>query len=482
MNKIIDINLFFEYGTVSFPHRIRPTWNSKPYFTREQWEKYQWNPPQWWTDEYPDPDPGAQEKPLFSWLLEQQPGLLKEKIRLSEEHLNSDMEWNPFIQSLTPLGDRVERTTGAVELDGDTVHVHGGIDRMTGLIHMVGRADQAGSHLHHVAMRDDDGSILSLHSQSQVWPILDAVAERKNRVESAHNQVMQGYHEIVSVRDDDRQPIGVRLRKAEEAAEYVRNYRSHLDREIAAYDPAALPSGLSDLRAVYIGRLEAAATGHQKALKGALTQQAIDNWAACVEIGNALAEIALECAVGVQRIANAEHDAWKKVSGSWEKTLPRTGPVDHEGEGPPEDSLGNDRDIYRDTGSGGVNARAAFDAAVAAIVAVTPVNVPEITHNLSGRRLTIRAAHPATDPPIRGPVSEASSGVVATDGSDIVGQVAVTATLPAKDADPRTTHYLFKMGFAGRVRITATFRNICGPSAITLELNVPAQGRVKLAA
>jgi len=146
-----------------------------------------------------------------------------------------------------------------VNIDGVETHVHGGVDRMTGLISMVEDANESGETIPLVVMRDENNNPIEIYTQEEIRPILNKVRQRKNIVESAHNKVMQKYQEIVNRRDNQNDSVENRLVAANEGLDFLRDYRNLLNDEIENYDSDALPVNLETLKAVYQERIEARA-------------------------------------------------------------------------------------------------------------------------------------------------------------------------------------------------------------------------------
>ncbi len=266
---------------------------------------------------------------------------------------------------------------------------------------------------------------------------------------------------------------------------------ANADRFFAAEMPkwgedAPLPLDLPTLREVLTERLEAAATGRQKALKGGLSQQVVDLWAACGDMDDALQEVALECTRGTIAIRRAEDDIWVRVDGAWvliddPVNLPDDDDIAHEGDDPPDSAIGADRDHYRQL-TGIPRAKAAFGAAKAKIEAVQAANIPiwrvgakeyrnpNATHTVPGRAVTVDLEQPA-----RVPESAVIhlSRVEYADGSDAPtryvkfgqhpGQLAwhrAAIKLPATETRPVTVH-LFG-------------NNDCGDTKLTIVVTPPA--------
>ena len=452
------------------PGTLNP--DSDGFITKVEWDAYTWNAPL--NSGHKKPDPDADPKPTWEELLEWVAENDIFKLHFAAEGYPEE--------SSGPMAGADTRRVRALLTDGAFArgeqNIHGGeMSHIAGLIHLLETTTQAGRVFPAVVLRDADShQSVTLHLESEAREMVGGLSDRENAVESAHNQVVGEYAQLASVRDDFSRPDDERLEAGRAALKFAEQYESKLAAAIQSYDPNALPEDLPGRRRKLIELLEAEATGHQQWVKGALTQQAIDNWAACVEVDEALKEISLECAAGSIAIANVRDRIWKKVSGKWEVANPRTGRVDHEGDDEPTADIGSEGEHYRQTNTGQDIAKAAYEKAVQAIRAVSPINVPEITYAVSGRKVTIRAEHPDTDPPIRGQVTIDSSGVGSTDGSNIVGKITASSVGPSKDSDPIISWYEFADDYGGKNRITLTARNVCGPAEIVLDLEVTDNG------
>ncbi len=462
-------------GELSLPYGVTPLdaeWVDRDEaYPGTRWRTLRWNPPAGAGDHLTKPDADASPKPTWKDVFDRAV-LLKLRTRMSELSYVWDTGTD---RARSAAARRVPPSARDSE-----IYVGDGINHMTGIVHMLSDATKAGLGIPPMRLRTTDQHTVELFTSDEAAALLRQMSRATNAVESAHAELSNEVHNLTRIANDETVLLRDRTAAADKVSDLVLNYTDRLSEKAATHDPDALPEDLPRLRKVLIERLEAVATLAQKRLKGALSQQAIDNWAACVEIDKALQEIALECAVGAQNIANAEHKVWKRVSGTWENARPRVGAVTHEGEGAPGNSLGLDGDTYRDTASGSDNATEAFDTAVDAIRAVTPVNVPVFSHNISGRRVTVSAKNPASEPPIRGPVSQLSSSVASTDGSIITGKIVASATLPQKDSDPHESHFDFAAGYAGKIRIEIEVRNVCGPAIYQLGLDVTDAGPIKV--
>ena len=493
-----EVSQFNPNARVQFAYKVAPMKPQIPESPADEIYNFRWNlspappgiPDGWtiawpgepcwmirrWVSDVPEDlalpaDPAAMKKPTWQelvdtvTLLDQQ----DEYYQLRREH---DHE--------TEADAVKRRITDKALLDvlGGLTYVGDGLDHMTGLLQMVEQATMAGAALPLIELRDENHNLKKYHLQSQLRKLLVRTSERENVVECCHNRVIKPIIDKWKAAEDETRKWPDRLDNMNDYADLVENYETLLKAEMERFDPDELPEDLPELREKYIEMLEGVATGHQQWVKGALTQQAIDNWAACVEVDQALQEISLECAAGSIAIANVRDRIWKKVSGKWEVANPRTGRVDHEGDDEPTADIGSEGEHYRQINTGQDIAKAAYEKAVQAIRAVSPINVPEITYAVSGRKVTIRAEHPDTDPPIRGQVTIDSSGIGSTDGSNIVGKINAVTVGPSRESDPIISRYEFADDYGGKIRIKLTARNVCGPAEIVLNLKVTANGAI----
>ena len=352
----------------------------------------------------------------------------------AEQVLRDDGKYSRF-DVYTPYYEKsLLADTDAIAHDGDEVHIHGGIDRMTGLISMVEDANESGHNLPLILMRDENNKLLPLHTHAQIRPLLHQVRQRKNRVESAHNKVMEKYQAIASVRDDETQDFSARLAKGNEALEFVRNYRTHLHAEIAKYDPDALPDDLETLKAVYSERLEAEARRRVNFFQGVLTQQGAILPPGCDEEEGASRKVAALLRVNTIRIYAADDAA---------------------------------------------EAKAAFDAGVSEIRAVYPINIPAITVNakpypssqdrvaLTASALTVFADHPQ-----RGRLTDLNVGFKVFDGA-LRLRPAFTRYVP-QQGETRKGFTIDLTSHPGKtLKVDISARNACGPAESLFSVSVP---------
>ena len=447
--------------------------------TKADWDGYQWNPPD--RKEagriYETADPDASPKPswddFIAWVEENDIWKLKHP---------ADRDASEASYVLAELTDETALDVGDQEL-----HVGGGLSHMVGLIQMAGDADTAGVSLPAVVLRDSANKPKKVHRQSEVREILRLLSGRENAFESAHNSLRERYDALAARRDDFSLSDAERLKAGREARDMMANYKALLVAEVATFDPDALPDDLPTLKAVLVERLEAATTGRQKSLKGALTQQAIDNWAACVDLDEALQEVAKQCVLGGIAIERCEDTIWKRAAGAWAvatEAADLTAEPDHEGDEAPDATIGADGDTYLQTGTGIAAAKAAFDAAVAEIEVVTPMNVPE--WSVDGAE--------AEGPTPAAAVDKRTATVIARNPNDEIEGSAVIGLYTASYADGSGP--VFGIGFrrlevqgepdahavfvqlpgsvTKAVRMTIFAKNLCGPSSLELTLTPPA--------
>ena len=374
-----------------------------------------------------------------------------------------------WVKDMTRMG-RAQLTESVLNLPGGAKrNVGEGINHMTGLLQMVEQANSAGHNLPHIALRDGDNRVVPVHLQSEVRDILVALTERENRIESAHNALMEEYWRFDAVRADETRTVDERYAAKEEMGAILIEYTEKIKPYLEAYDPDAVPADLPTLKALLIERLEAAAMARVKEIKGAKSQQGVDVPAACFDMATALEEVAAESALGAQAIDGAESVLWKRAGTTWVLTMDTPANVEHEGPGAPLASLGADGEYYRETGVD--DAKAAFNNAVGKIEAVTPLNVPEWVVTLpsgSSTTVTATASHPA--------------------GQNIPGRVQITLWrgLDGDGAPIAWRPIIRRAGNAGYweadipagtkypVTINLSARNLCGPSSKKIIVPAPA--------
>ena len=349
-----------------------------------------------------------------------------------EKSQKADLELR---QSYRFKDERADLST--ISHNSDQIHIHGGIDRMTGLISMVEDANESGHSLPLVVMRNKSNQTLALHTHAQVRPLLDTVRRRKNVIESAHNRVVEKYQDIASAGLDKSLSVADRLAKAEEALTFALNYETHLDAEIAAYDPDALPADLGTLKAVYIERLEAAARKREAHFQGVLTQQGAILPPSCDEEEAAGRKVAMALRLGSIRINSADDAA---------------------------------------------GAKSAYEAGLSAIAEIHPLNIPEFMVDgkpykssskskaitLSSQSLTVFADHPQ-----RGRLTDLTLRVrfFGADQAPLRLQVDRYRQQPGETRKGFTAVLSAHAGATVQVEIVA--RNACGPAEGRFSVSVP---------
>ena len=349
------------------PLRLRVT--DPLQFDESDWDATKWNPAE--GTSYHDPE--ASPKPTWEELVSY--------IKLFEvdtSRIPDSLAYELFIDE-QDFSTRERRASLSTAPTGNpTLHRGDGIEHMPALIHLSGDAMRAGQVLPNVVLRTAGHERHLLHTEEAVHEFIGESARHRNALESVKNELMRPYLRLKAIFTDEDEHFDERYQAGLQMLDLANGYQEALIQGIALFDPHILPDDLPTLQAVLIERLEGVATGHQKSLKGALTQQAIDNWAACVDMDAALTEIAKRCVLGVIEIEAAADDIWKRTAGTWTLvtdvgSLPAS--EEHEGDDPPAASLGSDGEHYRQlTGIG--EAKDAFAAAQQSIESVSAANIP----------------------------------------------------------------------------------------------------------
>ena len=341
----------------------------------------------------------------------------------------------------------------AVENVGVDIDFENNFNIVDSALHSIAETGLAGTPYPVVTLATKDNNALKLWYQQQALEIFSQYSKDQFKIEAGRLTLRNQYEKAMQADLDAALSQEVPL--ADHIAAYKRlhgtlapinaSYEDEFDRIAAACDDGCLPDDLETMKPVLTERLEAAATGHQKSLKGALSQQAIDNWAACVDIDAALAEIAKRCAVASIEIARAED-------------------VDE--------------------------AEAAFNEGVKQVKAVRSTNTPHWTVSHSGgTRVAFNESNPAS--PKRYTDTEVTVTARHPDGKTIPGNCVIREIPKAVDEAtgkpvPSTTSFTknadgsftAKVQLSGRpsgakTLITVNGMNICGPSRIRIELVQP---------
>ena len=341
----------------------------------------------------------------------------------------------------------------AVENVGVDIDFENNFNIVDSALHSIAETGLAGTPYPVVTLATKDNDALKLWYQQQALEIFSQYSKDQFKIEAGRLTLRNQYEKAMQADLDVALSQEVPL--ADHIAAYKRlhgalapinaSYEDEFDRIAAACDDGCLPDDLETMKPVLTERLEAAATGHQKSLKGALSQQAIDNWAACVDIDSALAEIAKRCAVASIEIARADD-------------------VDE--------------------------AEAAFNEGVKQVKAVRSTNTPHWTVSHSGgTRVAFNESNPAS--PKRYTDTEVAVTARHPDGKTIPGNCVIREIPKAVDEAtgqpvPSTTSFTknadgsftAKVQLSGRpsgakTLITVNGMNICGPSRIRIELVQP---------
>lgn len=351
------------------------------------------------------------------------------------------------------------------------------IDIVDSMIHVSATSARAGSYFPSPVLWNKDGSLRRLWSARETDLTLARMAETEigayHGTRLLRQRAPKAPDSVLAKTVDD---LESRVKKAKEHAagwtNFLNRYDSEFSKIVEAYDPHELPPDLRHLKTVLIERLEAVATGHQKSLKGALSQQAIDNWAACDDLDDALKEIAKQCRIGALAIGRAEDTIWKKASGAWAKVtkieeLPDK--EEHKGTAAPAASLGKDGEHYRQE-TGIPAAKVAFEAAKKKIEAIVPLNVP------------IWKVGSSTTPYVPGSVPKVSAAqvILTAENPAMVTEGGIeiknARSEPAGVYVAIQNHQVLFRGLPGTQKkfiCKAEAHNLCGVAEIEIELTLP---------
>ena len=265
--------------------------------TEELWNKFSWNDPVHFGEDYTESDPNASPKPTWGELLI---ASRKSKIYWKADGAN---------RAISTLSKHRSALTDAatIEHDGESLYVGAGLDHMTGLLQMVEQANDAGEFMPLVIMRDGDHQVKEIRQGSQVRQILKNTAARENMVESSHNIVMAGYHAQAKIRDDDTQSLDDRETAATAAQNILDNYQTMLQAEMDKYHPDRPPAyeEIAETKLWVAERLEAVALGQSKALTSYTTNQGVMLHPSCFDQQEAQQKIAVELQKGLIAINKA---------------------------------------------------------------------------------------------------------------------------------------------------------------------------------
>ena len=297
------VHLMDTVGGISFPHDQVPG-NGYPtdlVFNQERWDNYQWNPPGSNPRHFPEPDPNASPKPSWEtvkkWVQEYEirrpvrEGAHRPKIGISlftkilaeESHDHPDHETN--------------------------IDVGKGIESMPAISYLIDQSNQAGNILPKMVLIDESNTNLELWTEGQVRHLLDGIAYRRNRAESARNIVRKNLVGMIEKINNADADLAERkkLSKMLSDLDYLHSYNSEKDRQkgisaarelfkdaLKEVDDSFEQFPEDDLelaRDVARGRVEAVSNAHVEHLKNAVTQQGMDLPESCVDQQTAVVKV-----------------------------------------------------------------------------------------------------------------------------------------------------------------------------------------------
>ena len=287
MTEVLQLDVLYPISWLKVHEGLRTPYNQDvarrdgvsqdSIFTEEQWIEFVWD------------DPNASPKPTWAELL-----LANRKVMVPRMAREAD----ELLFYTTDHRQQLAEDAGA------DIHT-GPITRLTGLLQMAEHANMAGQDIPHIVMRDSNGISTALHTQAAIRDVLSAAAARKNLIESGHNILVAKYSTFAALRDDDNQTLEVREASAQVALDLARNYETHLQTAMDSYDPDAMPDDLPTMKEVYAERLEAAALGRDKELRGHLTNQGVMLHPSCIDQAEAMQAVSVAYFNGTAAIRKA---------------------------------------------------------------------------------------------------------------------------------------------------------------------------------
>ena len=375
---------------------------------------------------YQQPDPNASPKPTWDEMLYAYDSWVIDRQARKQEAFN---------EAAVEAREKADALRLA-SVDGTDLHAGAGIDHMTGLVHMVERSNAAGVEHPLVVMRDEAGNAKKIWHNAKVRELLSDAMKRRNAEASARNVVNAELAVKKKIRDSRTATVADKIVAFNKANAILAAYDTKVEAaKTALASESYFDLPLDELRSKLVELIEAAAMRRVKKIKGAKTQQGVDVPATCLDMANALEQVAQECALGVQEIEGAADTAAAKT---------------------------------------------AFGAATATIEAVTPLNVPAFSVGgttiadltgtvVSGRTVTVRVDHPS-GVTIPGNVAVTIPKIYAVDadGNEMMGIGVRISALQGQSA--QDVAFTLPVAITGAVRLTLSARNLCGPSVLTLTL------------
>jgi len=408
--------------------------------SQDFWERTSWNPVNLHFLDYstatlsirnPDPNPLLSPKPTWQELQDAWKGW---------QLLHPDEYFPPGFSDLRhrELIENIRENLTDVRFDD--IYTGSGLTHMTGLAHLLENSNLAGHRIPPIIMRDDKNKPRNFYTQVSMRGLLSKLAERENVVESAHNKVMIKVQEFKAIADDTSKTESERFdaRTKERDLLKIENYKKELDKEIAAYDPDALPEDLKELRIVYAERLEAVATRKMKSIENAVTQHGIDLPPSCLDQNNAVLKVTEKQQKGKLELVVMEKETGRDVGFRKKK-------------------LGEIFELWKKR-----------------IEDVKVINSPDWTINGEAvKGGTAKITHPGLITIIAKQPKSGMTGTVAIEGLSASGTAVDTRFEVPRQQQGIAMHQV-SVGikddnFVGTVKLELTARNICGPSDLTIE-------------
>ena len=423
-----------ESGT-PLPYGTVPEFFAGEPFDEMRWEDTDFNPPYGSTEEEPDPE--AMEKPSWQDIVR-----VERRRRVSDSAIQ--LESNSAIGSVEYNFSRVAASLlQEFPMNGAPLHLGGNDGHLALLSTIVNDSAAAGREFPGIALREEGTAVLhDIPCVSDAMDFLYGAVNKRASIVSAQNRARIEAERLGSILYDENGGLDASASEndkldSREAAlsdlESLIGYNNLSDRlqlEMDRADTQAVPADLPTLKVWYCERLEAVATGRQKYLKDALSQQAIDNWATCPEQDAALTEVSKQntlAAIEIQRSQTAQE------------------------------------------------AEAAYDAGILSIAGVVSEHSPVWSINggaetsdasvtVQSRTVEIAAQHPG-GASVDGNCAIISSSVEGTDGTaaSIVGIV-------ANDGTAQKITYVVPDEIDLPLVVKVEARNLCGPSSIEVTL------------
>ena len=273
--------------------------------TREKWEAYQWNPPQYTPEK--EVNPNTSPKPSYDELLRAaREAVIEEYLLYVEEEYNISKVINSVAGTPVPH----------IEAEAP-IHIGSGPNHMSSLIHHHSIAARAGVDWPIAIMRDVKSNIVEMWTDEESIALVSGATLQKNRAESAINIVRAILERYKAIAKDKKGGLAdgssaESILVARETAVHtwrsmVKNLTPHFNKALQKVDEYknTLPKDVDRARAVLSTRISAAANRRRNTILDVVSAADAFLPPSCIEQTQALESVSTLRQSGLQKLRAA---------------------------------------------------------------------------------------------------------------------------------------------------------------------------------